>query len=246
MARLSHFPSEVTRLSVKPVICENGARIVLDSREAEEVSVVESLECDLDRGSPVSEIRNLSEMLLSCSESIRKELERRLNRPVTQLQLPPKKYMATVDVPFDQLSGERVPQQILLEVIFQFLPTSVRKLIEEKQILISSSRNAIDIHLPIRKIDGVRFLLKKYGVERTKIAYIGDAESDIEGLVYAHVGCCPANADGPVKRCVRQKGRLGYVSPFSYAEGVADSLKWIRTRVPDMYMCGATEQDRGV
>jgi len=230
MTRVSHFPSEARVLPVKPVICENGARIVLDSRKGEEVSLIESFRCDSDPRILVREIHDLRKTVVNRSDLIKREVERRLNKPVGQLHFPPKKYMVTADVPFYQSNEERVPQRVFLEVLLQFLPISVRDLLEKNQLIVSCSRNAVDVHLPIGKSDGVRFLIEKYGLERTKIAYIGDAESDIEALTYAQVGCCPANADDSVKKHVRRKGAFGYVSPFLYAEGAIDSLKWITSR----------------
>lgn len=80
-------------------------------------------------------------------------------------------------------------------------------------------------HRDIHKGSSLAELARLLGVSREDVLAIGDHHNDLpmlDGSAAAMVAC-PANAVGEVKDVVRSAG--GYVSPFSWGEGVADAIR---------------------
>jgi len=80
-------------------------------------------------------------------------------------------------------------------------------------------------HREIHKGSALSELARLLGIPREEVLAIGDHHNDIpmlDGSAAAMVAC-PANAVGEVKDLVRAGG--GYVSPYSWGEGVADAIR---------------------
>jgi len=80
-------------------------------------------------------------------------------------------------------------------------------------------------HCEIHKGSALAELARLLDIPRGDVLAIGDHHNDIpmlDGSAAAMVAC-PANAVSDVKNVVRAAG--GYVSPFSWGEGVADAIR---------------------
>ena len=80
-------------------------------------------------------------------------------------------------------------------------------------------------HREIHKGSALAELARLLDIPRADVLAIGDHHNDIpmlDGSAAAMVAC-PANAVGEVKNVVLSAG--GYVSPFSWGEGVADAIR---------------------
>lgn len=80
-------------------------------------------------------------------------------------------------------------------------------------------------HREIHKGSSLSELARLLGIPREHVLAIGDHHNDIPMLdgSSAAMVACPANAVGEVQEVVRATG--GYVSPYSWGEGVADAIR---------------------
>lgn len=88
---------------------------------------------------------------------------------------------------------------------------------------IRESSIAVDISpAGIDKGTGTKFYSTYTGIIPEQILGIGDSKGDFPMLELAGFVGCPKNASELCQALVREKG--GYVSPFNYAQGVADII----------------------
>lgn len=94
-------------------------------------------------------------------------------------------------------------------------------LLESGLVNITFSPIAVDI-MPagIDKAGGALFLARYTGADLKQSLGVGDSNGDIGFLCEMGFIGCPSNANEACKEVVRTKG--GYISPLSYAQGVAD------------------------
>jgi HAD superfamily hydrolase (TIGR01484 family) len=104
--------------------------------------------------------------------------------------------------------------------------TSVRPRTEEfvaenvPDLRVFSTEVSIDVVPPgITKRTGLEWLTDHLGVEMDEVAYIGDADSDLEALSAAGTSFAPANADEEVLRTV------DHVTESSVLEGVLEAYR---------------------
>lgn len=111
---------------------------------------------------------------------------------------------------------------IPIEKCYQMVRRELKKWVE-RGLIITHSHIAVDISPSgIDKASGLKFLSQHAEVNLTRTLGIGDSRGDFPMFdVVGQVGC-PANASRECKRYVRK--REGYVSPFSFAKGVADII----------------------
>jgi len=101
----------------------------------------------------------------------------------------------------------------------------LRDLIDKGLVTIHHSTDTEDISPPgIDKGGGVIQIEKQTGIPHTQTLGIGDTNGDRPMLEIVSFVGCPANASSECKALVRTKGKNGYISPYSYAEGVVDII----------------------
>ncbi len=124
-----------------------------------------------------------------------------------------------VNVALERVYGFETP----IEEYYEGIKSELADLIDRGLITIHHSRIAVDISpVGIDKASGVNFLSQHTGVKLNQILGIGDSRGDFPLLnLVGRVGC-PSNASNECKDVVLN--RKGYISPFSYAYGVADII----------------------
>ncbi|MBU0530142.1 MAG: HAD family hydrolase [Candidatus Aenigmatarchaeota archaeon] len=105
----------------------------------------------------------------------------------------------------------------------------IRGDLESGRIAVLLSAKAIDFMPAINKGDAVRHVMNEYGFKAENVAAVGDSgHSDIPMMEPAGYVACPSNADDATLDYVR--GRGGYVSDHSFADGTLDILRYIDER----------------
>ena len=98
-------------------------------------------------------------------------------------------------------------------------------LLKKELVIVHHSTDTEDISPPgIDKGGGVIQIEEVTEIPRTQTLGIGDTNGDRPMLELVAFAGCPANASTECKELVRAKGRKGYISPYFYAEGVADII----------------------
>jgi HAD superfamily hydrolase (TIGR01484 family) len=88
-----------------------------------------------------------------------------------------------------------------------------------------STKVSIDVVPPgITKKTGLEWLTDHLGVDMSAVAYIGDADSDLEALAAAGMSFAPANADEEVLRTV------DHVTDGAVLDGTLEAYRWCRTQ----------------
>jgi hydroxymethylpyrimidine pyrophosphatase-like HAD family hydrolase len=120
--------------------------------------------------------------------------------------------------------------EFTIEEYCQMVREELREFEKEKILTIRHSSIAIDISpANIDKASGTQFFSQLTGTPLHRILGIGDSEGDFPMLrLVGQVGC-PQNASVKCQELIKEK--KGYVSPFSYAAGVADIISHFTNRV---------------
>ena len=101
----------------------------------------------------------------------------------------------------------------------------IQKELSDYLDLLNSSYSSIAVEITpkgIDKAEGMKFMAKFTGINLKNVVGIGDSQGDFVWLKIVGRVSCPANAGEECKEFV--KARNGYISPFSYASGVADII----------------------
>lgn len=114
--------------------------------------------------------------------------------------------------------------EVTIEECYQMVPPDIRNLEERGIITIRHSSIAIDFSPGgIDKASGVQFFSQITGTPLEQILGMGDSEGDFPMLKIVGLVGCPRNASAKCQELVKKRG--GYISPFSYAEGIADIIR---------------------
>lgn len=114
--------------------------------------------------------------------------------------------------------------KLTIENAYSGVAEEMGDLLQSGRIRITHSDCAVDIGpAGIDKASGIRFLSQHTGINLEKTLGIGDSNGDFPLFKETGYIACPANASDECMNVV--KNRKGYISPFYYAEGVADIIK---------------------
>lgn len=130
---------------------------------------------------------------------------------------------------FINVALERHKEQRSIEEIALAVQGLLGDLEKQGLVAIRNSAIAVDISpvgedgIPIDKASGVRFLSKVLVIDPSLMVGIGDSRGDFPMLNLVGKVGCPSNASPACRELVGNKG--GYISPFPYAQGVADIIR---------------------
>ncbi len=106
---------------------------------------------------------------------------------------------------------------------YEAVEKEVKDLLKLGLITLTHSQIAVDISPSgIDKASGMQFLSQHTGIDLAQALGIGDSRGDFPMLKLVGQVGCPSSASGECKELIREKG--GYISPFSFAKGVADVI----------------------
>ncbi|MFH1656536.1 MAG: HAD hydrolase family protein [Candidatus Nealsonbacteria bacterium] len=112
-----------------------------------------------------------------------------------------------------------------IETMYQGVRREFSDLIRNRSVKVFYSRNSVNIGpAKIDKGNGIRFLAEKDNLDLSQSLAIGDSKQDIPAFRQVKFIGCPSNASERCKEYV--KGRKGRISPYSYAKGVVDIIKY--------------------
>lgn len=124
-----------------------------------------------------------------------------------------------INVAFELRHGCTLP----IEECYEAVRQEVADLLSAGLVTVHHSRIAVDISpAGIDKASGIRFLSDYTRIHPDSMLGIGDSHGDFPMMNLVGSVGCPANASSACKALVASKG--GYISPFDYAEGVADVI----------------------
>lgn len=110
-----------------------------------------------------------------------------------------------------------------IEEFFTEIRRELRHLEDENLIVMHHSTDTVDISAPgIDKGSGAVQVVQKTGIPLSETLAIGDTNGDAPILTLAGFVGCPSNASKECKTIVQ--AREGYISPYTYAQGVADII----------------------
>ena len=167
------------------------------------------------------------EMLLNLS--LTPEIEAAFNK-IRRERLPQilKKFPGLFDYPGNMINIALERQygvELSIEECYKAVGAELSDLESQGLVIIHHSKIAVDISPQgIDKASGVRFLAEKTGVDPSEMLGIGDSRGDFPMLNLAGSVGCPSNASKECKELIEKKG--GYISPYQYARGVADVLRY--------------------
>jgi len=126
-----------------------------------------------------------------------------------------------VNITFSKKVESSLDINLIREAIRYMLAYPVKK----REIIIKSLKYSISI-MPygVNKGTAVDFLAQNEEINLRSSLGIGDSESDILFLRKMKLIGCPANANEKCRNFVKEN--RGRVSPFNYAQGVADIIKY--------------------
>ncbi|MBU0530155.1 MAG: hypothetical protein KKC05_00615, partial [Nanoarchaeota archaeon] len=136
---------------------------------------------------------------------------------------PQKAYSLGYDIPYrDFDETERVDPHRFFDLVMEVIPSSLKQSFGSRIMVNLNGSTALDFRLPIRKVDGGRYILKRMGIPMERSVMVED--TDVESIRGNWCVACPANAKPEVKNYVSSRGDEGYISPFSYMQGEIDIL----------------------
>ena len=103
----------------------------------------------------------------------------------------------------------------------------LKRLVMKRIVRVIRSKHSVSI-VPahVNKGTAVMFLAEKENIDLGASLGIGDGKADIPFLERMKFVGCPQNADGFCKSYIAGRKHSGRISPFSYAQGVVDVIKW--------------------
>ena len=229
LTRANFLPNQRRVWRDQPVLCENGIDVITNPFNNERTSLIEDLDRLRPLGPVIEHIKSAGEALELVLEKMRQELEGEFGRNVTPIQLIKKDFCVTARIPYFEGTDQQVDPPRFLRSVTSAVQKPLGSLVNNGSVHTILSAHAVDITLPVGKGDGVRFLLERYGTPPSRAAFIGDSVPDIEGMQQVSLACCPANAVAPVKDFVASRGKQGYVSPLTFADGEIDILNRVQT-----------------
>lgn len=98
--------------------------------------------------------------------------------------------------------------------------------IENGQLILKTSRAAVDVQIPIKKHESTIHTLEELGILRDNALGIGDRMHSDPGIMdNTRFVACPSNADDALKKYVQTRGKDGFVSAYEVGEGFLDILR---------------------
>lgn len=92
---------------------------------------------------------------------------------------------------------------------------------KDMEMELDVTRTACDLRFPgWNKGTNIKRFLESNKINPNKVIYMGDSNSDTEGMIVVKYAACPANATIKVKECV--KGKSGFISKLSGINGAID------------------------
>lgn len=112
-----------------------------------------------------------------------------------------------------------------IEDAYQAVKKELEDPLQDKLLQIHHSDCAIDISpTGIDKASGIKFLSQHTGINLKQTLGIGDSNGDFPLFEQVGYVACPANATEECKNLIKKR-RNGYISPYNYADGVANIIK---------------------
>jgi len=159
---------------------------------------------------------------------------RKAFKTIRQTQLPKilKKFPELFEYPGNMINialERRYGANLTIGECYAAIKEELKDLESNNQIRIHSSKIAIDISpAGIDKASGVKFLSEHAKIPLVNILGIGDSEGDFPMLKLVGQVGCPSKASNKCKDLILE--RKGHISPFEYAEGVADVIGHFTSR----------------
>ena len=109
------------------------------------------------------------------------------------------------------------------------VPEQILSYIKNGQLILKTSRAAVDVQIPIKKHESTIHTLETLGISGDNALGIGDRMHSDPGIMdNTQYVACPANADDALKGYVQARGEYGYISPHKVAEGFLDILLYAK------------------